>query len=53
MEFRTFVETSMPVVDHFAEEDRVVKVSAIGTENEVYERVVAGLADKGIHPTRR
>ena len=50
--FKTFVETSMPVVKHFEEEDRVVKVSATGGEGEVYEGVVKGLGDKGIHPER-
>ena len=46
--FRTFVETSMPVVNHFEEEDRVIKVSAVGSELEVYEGVVKGLSDFGI-----
>lgn len=46
--FKTFVETSMPVVDHFAKEGRVVKVPAVGSELEVYERVVEGLAANGI-----
>ncbi|KIX06577.1 uncharacterized protein Z518_04553 [Rhinocladiella mackenziei CBS 650.93] len=50
--FRTFVETSMPVVDHFAEEDRVIKVSAVGSVEEVYENVVKGLAEKGISPSK-
>lgn len=50
--FRTFVETSMPVVDHFAEEGRVVKADAEGSEGQVYEAVVKGLAEKGIQPTR-
>jgi len=50
--FRTFVETSMPVVDHFAEEGRVVKVSATGSEGEVYGAVVEGLGKIGIHPTK-
>lgn len=48
--FKTFVETSMPVVDHFAKEGRVIRVSAIGSEQEVYEHVVEGLATKGIAP---
>lgn len=49
--FRTFLETSMPVVDHFAEEDRVIKVSAVGPVDEVYEDVVEGLAGMGIAPS--
>ncbi|KAK4156962.1 adenylate kinase-domain-containing protein [Chaetomidium leptoderma] len=34
--FRTFVETSMPVVDHYESEDRVVKVDATSTPDGVY-----------------
>jgi UMP-CMP kinase len=50
--FKTFVETSMPVVDHFEKLGKVVKVSAIGTEGEVYQEVVGGLAGKGIAPEK-
>ena len=34
--FRTFVETSMPVVTHYEGEDRVVKVDATPTPDQVY-----------------
>ena len=51
--FKTFVETSMPVVQHFEEEDKVIKVSAVGGEGEVYEGVAKGLAEKGISPTKK
>ena len=51
--FKTFVETSMPVVKHFEEEDKVIKVSAVGGEGEVYEGVAKGLAEKGISPTKK
>jgi UMP-CMP kinase len=50
--FKTFVETSMPVVDMFEKEDRVVKVSATGSPEEVYEGVVEGLAGMGISPEK-
>jgi len=50
--FRTFVETSMPVVDMFEKEDKVVKVSAVGDVGEIYERIVEGLAGMGISPSR-
>ena len=50
--FRTFVETSMPVVDYFEGQGKVVKVSAVGDEGEVYSGVVEGLGKKGINPTR-
>ena len=50
--FKTFVETSMPVVDYFEKEGKVVKVSAAGDEGEVYEGVVEGLGGMGIHPEK-
>jgi UMP-CMP kinase len=50
--FKTYVETSMPVVEHFERDGRAIKVSAVGTEQEVYERVVEGLATKGIPPQK-
>jgi UMP-CMP kinase len=50
--FKTFVETSMPVVDYFETQGKVVKVSAAGSEGEVYESVVKGLGDKGIYPEK-
>ncbi|UPK90246.1 hypothetical protein LCI18_001181 [Fusarium solani-melongenae] len=34
--FRTFIETSMPVVDHFEKEGKVVKLDATPTPNEVF-----------------
>ena len=51
--FKTFVETSMPVVNYFDKQGKVIKVSAVGTEHEVYEGVVEGLAKRGISPTRK
>ena len=50
--FKTFAQTSMPVVDHFEKQGKVVKVSAVGPEGQVYEAVVQGLAEKGIHPEK-
>ncbi|EHY52136.1 bifunctional uridylate/adenylate kinase [Exophiala dermatitidis] len=50
--FRTFVETSMPVVDHFAAEGRVVRVPAVGTVQGVYEGVVEGLSKMGLSPSK-
>jgi UMP-CMP kinase len=35
--FRTFVETSMPVVDHYEKEGRVVKIDATPTPEAVYK----------------
>ena len=41
--FKVFVETSMPVVDYFAEQGRVVKVMATKTPDEVYKETKEGL----------
>lgn len=49
--FRTFLETSMPVVDLFEKEGRVINVSATGSVGDVYENVVKGLASKGLSPS--
>lgn len=50
--FVTFVETSMPVIDHFDKQGKVVKVSATGSEDQVYELVKEGLAGMGINPSK-
>lgn len=44
--FRTFEQTSMPVVDYFADQGRVVKVDARKTPAEVYEGTRKGLVEK-------
>jgi len=49
--FRTFVETSMPVVDYFEKEGRVVKVDATKSPEEVYEHVREQFGKEGIHPS--
>ncbi|KAG9241644.1 adenylate kinase-domain-containing protein [Calycina marina] len=41
--FKTFVETSMPVVDYFASQGRVVKVVATKSPAEVYKETKEGL----------
>lgn len=46
--FRTFIETSMPVVDEFESQDRVVKVDATNTPEEVYEVVKAKFSERSI-----
>jgi UMP-CMP kinase len=50
--FRTFVETSMPVVEHFEKEGRVVKVDATKGPEEVYTHVREQFAKEGIHPSK-
>lgn len=47
--FRTFVETSMPVVDHFEKENRVVKLRCDEPVDVVYDKVKKALASKGIN----
>ncbi len=48
--FRTFVETSMPVVTHYEAENRVVKVDSTASPDRVYqltqERLKQALGDK-------
>lgn len=45
--FKTFVETSMPVVDYFEEKGKVVKVSAIKSPDQVYEDVKKAFGERG------
>lgn len=47
--FRTFVETSMPVVEAYEEQGKVVKIEAVGGVEEVYARVREGLEGRGVH----
>ena len=49
--FRTFVETSMPVVNEFESQDRVVKVSAERSPDEVYADVVKMFKARGVEQT--
>jgi len=46
--FRTFVETSMPVVDEFESQGRVVKVNAERAPVEVYEDVKREFGERGV-----
>lgn len=48
--FKTFVETSMPVVEHFGSEGRVVKLDATKSPEGVYEHVKKAFEEKGIRP---
>ncbi|ROT36844.1 UMP-CMP kinase [Sodiomyces alkalinus F11] len=44
--FRTFVDTSMPVVDHYDSQGRVVKVDATAAPDVVYKKTVEELKKK-------
>jgi UMP-CMP kinase len=48
--FRTFVETSMPVVEDFRRKDKVVTVTADKSVEEVYAEVRKGIEARGISP---
>jgi len=50
--FKTFVDTSMPVVNNFEKEGRVVKVMATTGPDEVYEQVRKAFGERGIEPTK-
>ncbi|KAL8643439.1 MAG: hypothetical protein Q9210_007662, partial [Variospora velana] len=45
--FKTFVELSMPVVDHFEKEGKVVKVAATKGPEEIYEEVKRRMGERG------
>ncbi|KYK58197.1 uridylate kinase [Drechmeria coniospora] len=44
--FRTFVETSMPVVDYYEKEGKVIKVDATATPDSVYATTQKRLAER-------
>jgi len=46
--FRTFEETSMPVVEYFEKEGKVVRVDATGGPEEVYEVVRRRMGERGL-----
>ena len=47
--FKTFVETSMPVVTHFEKEGKVISIRADTSEGVVYQHLNEALAARGIH----
>ena len=51
--FKTFVETSMPVVEYFEKMDKVVKVKATKGPDEVYEEVKARMAERGFEMEKK
>lgn len=46
--FKTFLQTSMPVVDEFERQGKVISVKATGTIDEVYALIREKLQEKGI-----
>lgn len=45
--FKTFVETSMPVVEYFEKENKVVKIKAVKSPQEIYEDVKKRMGERG------
>ncbi|KAL8731749.1 MAG: hypothetical protein Q9166_003196 [cf. Caloplaca sp. 2 TL-2023] len=51
--FRTFVQTSMPVVDYFGKAGKVVKISATKGPDEIYEEVKKRMGERGFEMTKK
>ncbi|OQO13107.1 Uridylate kinase [Cryoendolithus antarcticus] len=51
--FKTFVETSMPVVEMFEKDGRVVKIDATNGPEEVYADVVKQFGEKGLEKSKQ
>lgn len=51
--FKTFVETSMPVVEYFEKHDKVVKIKAVKSPEEIYDEVKKSMGDRGFEMTKR
>lgn len=49
--FKTFVDQSMPVVDHFESLGKVEKVKATSAPDVVYEETTKRLTSRGISPS--
>jgi len=49
--FKVFEETSMPVVDYFEKQDKVVKIPATKTPDEVYAVVREEMNERGFEPS--
>jgi UMP-CMP kinase len=48
--FRTFEETSMPVVHSFEKQGKVIRVEATGSKEEVYQQIKEDFKAKGVSP---
>ena len=51
--FKTFVETSMPVVEYFEKEGKVVKIRAVKSPDEIYEEVKKSMGERGFAMTKK
>jgi UMP-CMP kinase len=48
--FKTFIETSMPVVDEFEKQGKVVKVNAEQEPDQVYRETMQKIKERGVEP---
>lgn len=51
--FKTFVETSMPVVDYFEKENKVVKIKAVKGPDDIYEEVKKFMGERGFEMAKK
>jgi len=51
--FKTFVETSMPVVQYFEKEGKVEKIMATEAPEKVYVKVKEALGRRGLHQVEK
>jgi len=51
--FKTFVETSMPVVEYYRKQGKAVEISAIPPREKVHEEVKSRFKEMGIEPPKR
>ena len=51
--FKTFVETSMPVVDYFEKQNKVVKIQAVKGPDDIYEEVKKLMGERGFEMAKK
>ena len=51
--FKTFVETSMPVVEYFQKENKVVKIEAVKGPDEIFEEVKKSMGERGFEMKKK
>ena len=51
--FKTFIETSMPVVEYFEKQGKVVKVKAVKGPDEIFEEVKQRMAERGFETVQK
>ena len=51
--FKVFLETSMPVVEHFEKEGKVVKIKAIKSPEEIYDEVKIRMGERGFEMAKK